>query len=92
MKRVYFVISDAINHHAAWDTFSGAFDTEREAIDHAEMLWEHLTPGEQRNQTVSVCYDDVDVADDASLTDAYNASVERGEGYYVSHEWKYRED
>lgn len=92
MKRVYFVISDSVKHDAAWDTFSGAFATEREAVDHAEMLWEHLTAREQRNQIISVCYDDVDVPENTSLADAYNASVERGEGYYVSHEWKYHDD
>ena len=54
------------------DTFQDilpAGTTEEEAIEQARKEWDHLTPGEQRHSTVTLCHGLVDVAQE--ITDPF---------------------
>ena len=76
MKTVYFVLDDAVNGNANWDTFCGLFATHAAALDAAERQWYHLTAHEKRNCIVTVNH--VNIPDDVDLQEAYGYALDEG--------------
>ena len=87
MKTVYFVLCDAINNDASWDTFSGAYLAHDEALAAARSEWNHLTDREQRQRVVTVNH--AEVSDGTPLEDANDEILSRGDGWYVDEEFRY---
>lgn len=86
MKKVYIIIDDTINHDAAFDTYSGAFDDLDAAISAAECEWEHLTDFEKRKRLIDVCK--IIVPDNVDVAEAYDYICETGEGWEVLREFR----
>lgn len=84
-KTIYFVHCEPKNDCAVWDLCSGIFPTHDEALASAERDLRYWTDREKRMQIITVNHADVDISDDASLDDAYNAIMESGGGWYVDH-------
>jgi hypothetical protein len=83
MKKVYFVICDAIKGDPTWDTFIGAYKTFDAAKAAADNDWYHATDFEKKNRTTYVA--SADVPDDIALDDAYDFNCESGEGYSIEY-------
>lgn len=75
MKK-FFVLHEAKNGYATWDTFSGEFKTQEAAINAADDEWRYLTESEQRKRIVTAC--SVNCEPDEDIWDAINR-----EGYEV---------
>ena len=54
MKK-FFVLHEAKNGYATWDTFTGEFNTPEKAISAAAEEWRYLTESERRLRVISVC-------------------------------------
>lgn len=72
----YFVLCDAVNGNANWDTFCGLFSTHAAALDAAERQWYHLTAHEKKGCIITVNH--VNIPDDIDLQDAYDYALEEG--------------
>lgn len=53
---MWFVIMDAVDRSAKWDTFCGEFCDRDSAIAEAKRIWDYLTPWEKISRVVYVSH------------------------------------
>ena len=79
--KYYYIINDSISTNPNWDTFSGIFTAEAEAITAAENEWRWLTSREKADRRVTVYYGEV--AAGVEVDDAYDYICENETGGYL---------